>query len=114
MNIKQGNAPTIKMSLKGDKNVSLTNLADTTGIIFLVKENKTDADADALITKAKTDMTWDTPSLGDLNIPLTSTDTDIPVGNYYYGVQLVYSATNQIEIELKDNTFNITQDIVRG
>ena len=113
MNVMKGNATSIYLDLKGN-GVSLTNLADTTDIIFLVKTDKTDVDASALITKNKTDMTIDSPTTGELVIPLTSADTDITVGNYYYGLQLVYSATNQIEISLKNDIFSIIQDTVRG
>jgi len=114
MIIKKGNAVDIKMELKSSTGSPIDDLASTTGIIFVVKTAKTDADGSALISKAKTDMTIDDPNTGNIIIPLTSTDTNITVGTYSYGLQLVYSATRQIEIDITDDSFTVTQDTVRG
>lgn len=49
-----------------------------------VKENMEDTDANAVISKTITDHS--NPKGGKSVITLTSTDTDIDVGNYYYDI----------------------------
>ena len=114
MILKKGNADELEFSFTGKNKLPLDDLADTTDIIFVVKTNKTDTDASALISKAKSDMTIDDPVTGSIIIPITSSDSNIAVGDYYMGLQLVYSAEKQIEMEMKNEVFTIEQDTVRG
>ena len=81
---------------------------DITGytIYFTVKENRTDTDANAIITK---DVTSHSSALGGITIiTLSSTDTGQTVKKYYYDISWKDSS-NKIRTLLSD-TFEIVQD----
>jgi len=85
---------------------------DITGatIFFTVKENETDADADALISKDITSHT--DPTAGKTSIDITAADTnDLDPGTYYYDIQYK-SALGKIATIEKGN-FTILADITR-
>ncbi len=120
MQIKRGNAYSIPIPVKDSDGAAITNLASCTDIIFTLKKKQTDTDDDAALKKLKADMVVDTPATGTLTINLTSVDTLINKGKYFMGLQLNYSDTNKLEINLADtngnklNTITVLQDTVRG
>ncbi len=114
MNIKKGNSVTLTIPITDTDGVAITDLASTTDIYFQVKINKSDVDNLAVINKTKADMTINDPITGTLKIILTSTDTDIPVGNYYFALELEYSASNKNEIDFDSDIFIVEQDTIRG
>lgn len=60
------------------------NLTD--GVVFFtVKNNKNDTDAEAVITKEIDD--FDTPLTGVCVLTLTSSDTDVTAGDYWFDIQ---------------------------
>ena len=119
MNVKRGNYKRFAIAVKDSAGDVVTDLATADGIVFFVKTNKTDLDADAVITKAKADMDATQLAAGTIDLTLSSTDTDIAPGSYYVGIQIDYGATGNIEIDLLEDgrgatSFTVTQDIVRG
>lgn len=61
---------------------------DLTGgtVFFTVKDNKGDTDAEAVIT---TEIdTFEAPETGICTLSLSSTETDITTGDYWYDIQL--------------------------
>lgn len=62
---------------------------DITGwtIIFMVKKNLTDSDAEAVINKTIT--AHSDPTQGKSLIRLNPTDTDIPARSYYYSIKFI-------------------------
>lgn len=103
MQLKKGNAVTIGILVKDSGGAIVGNLSTATDVVFVMKINKTDKDEDAVVKKdLATGITVDDPSLGYIKIPLTSTDMDITAKNYFLAVQIIYSATNKIEINIRD------------
>ena len=68
---------------------------DITGwtIYFTAKEKMDDPDTSAVISKEITSHT--NPTAGKTEISLSSSDTDIDVGNYYYSVDYLDSDGNE-------------------
>ena len=66
---------------------------DITGwtMIFIIKNNLTDKDEDAVINKEIT--THSDPTAGKSLIRLESTDTDIPAKSYYFSVKFIDDET---------------------
>jgi hypothetical protein len=62
---------------------------DITGwsFAFMVKDDRDDPDTEALITKALT--LSGTPTDGTASLALTSTDTDIDPGTYYFDIKMI-------------------------
>ncbi len=119
MRVKKKNAITLEIPITDQDDVALTTLASTTVISFMLKENSTDADAEAVLTKTKTDFAVDSPSTGTLTLVLSRDDMDIPVGFYYIGLEMLWSSSNGQEVNLSENdieldTIEIYQDIIRG
>ena len=82
---------------------------DITGytVFFTVKTNKSDTDANAIISKTVTTHT--TPTSGITTISLDNSDTDITVGDYYYDIQLK-DTSSKITTVMSDK-FIVLQDI---
>jgi len=119
MKVKRGNEKRFTITIKDTAGDVLTDLADADSILLLVKSNKTDADVDAVISKSDTDMDADQLLLGIVDFTLSSSDTDIAPDSYFVGLQINYSSTRMIEIDLYEDgkgttNFTVTQDIVRG
>ena len=85
---------------------------DLTGwtISFIAKSKMSDADGSAVITKTITTHT--DAENGETAVELTSTDTDITVGTYYYQIEFVSDESSRkivmegrltIEKNLKDS-----------
>ena len=119
MKVKRGNSKRFAITIKDTAGDPLTDLASAEAISLLVKNKRTDADVDAVITVAKTDMDATQLTLSIVDFTLSSSDTDIAPDSYFVGLQINYTSTNKIEIDLykcgKGTTaFTVTQDIVRG
>ena len=82
---------------------------DITGytIFFTVKQDETDTDANAKISKTVTSHT--SPTEGLSQVTLEPADTDLDVRKYYYDIQIKDGSGN-ITTVVKD-TFEIVQDI---
>lgn len=119
--IKKGNTATLKVTVRDESGTLISDLASTTEIYFMLKNNATDLDAEAILSVSKTggEITVDDPTTGIVKISLTSTVTDITAKQYSAALQLKYAASTQ-EINLKDSNSNetnkvsIQQDIIRG
>jgi hypothetical protein len=85
------------------------NAIDLTGskVYFTVKENESDADADALITKEVTSHS--DPTAGETQISLNPTDTNVDPGTYFYDLQ-VKNSLGTIQSTSSDK-ITIRQDI---
>lgn len=84
------------------------DLTDCT-IYFTVKDSENDPDADALISK---DVTVHTNPTGGLSaIVLSSTDTNIAPGSYYYDIQL--KTASDLIFTVTKGLFIVSADITR-
>jgi len=79
----RGDSKILHVVVKTDAGVAI----DITGwiLFFTVKASKSDADVDAIIKKDITEHTHADAGLSD--IVLTSTDTKVCSGNYFYDIQ---------------------------
>jgi len=115
MIIKKGNSVVLTIAVRDGNKELLDNLTSATSILFMVKQNKTDPDSSAIISKSVGNgITINDPSLGYVSIVLNPTDTDQNTGDYYMALQLEWGAELHYEIDLSDETFTINQDIIRG
>ena len=120
MRIKKGNTITLKITCKDSDGVLISDLATTTEVRFMLKNNKTDENASAVITKLKSlgEITVDDPTTGIVKFTLSATDTTQTPKNYYAALQLEYPTKTE-EINLKDSNgdvidiIEIYQDITR-
>ena len=85
------------------------NAKNITGytVFFTVKRNQNDPDADALI--AKEIIAHTNAVAGLTTVALSSTDTDIEEGDYFYDFQLV-DGSGSVSSSAKD-TFTVENDI---
>jgi hypothetical protein len=114
-NVKKGNTTTLEIAVKDANGALRTDLATATEILFMIKSNKTDIDADAIISKSlgAAEITVDLPETGYLTLSLSATDTNIAVGTYYAGCEVQWP-TETCELDLDNEELVITQDIIRG
>lgn len=118
MQIKRGNSATLQFEVRDQDDVLVSDLATAIAVKFMLKKFATDTDLEAIVSKSLGDgVTVDDPSTGFISVALTSTDTDIDARKYYFALQVEYSATNKIEINIKEadceiNTIDVTQDII--
>lgn len=89
-----------------DVDGELINLTGST-VFFTVKRNKNDLDDDALIKKDITDFTG--MSLGTVLLELSSSDTDMLAGSYFFDVQVKYPNNKIASSEA--GRFIVKQDI---
>lgn len=111
LEIFRGDTVNIDLTIKDSDGSAL----DITGytFFFTAKENKSDTDANALITKnvtthLKPDGT-DGTSTGQSRITLSKTQTDVEIGNHYYDIQM--RDTSSRITTLTADRFNVKQDI---
>jgi hypothetical protein len=103
MQLKRGNSVNLKILVKDSLGNIIENLALATAVKFVMKINKSDDDAHAVVSKNLTNgIVVDYPSIGYISISLTSTDMTINPINYFWGVQITWSPTNVVEIDIKD------------
>jgi len=127
MKIKKGNATNFSITIKDKASNVIEDLFNATNVYFMLKENQTDTDAVAVVSKSLNDgvtssgITVNNPTTGIINIAITKTDTNLNPGDYYPALQIEYPDFNQ-EIILKDvNTpfkdlekITIIEDTIRG
>lgn len=122
MQLKIGNAVSFIIDVVDACGDVVSNLPSTTEIVFMIKENIDDVDELALVTKRKSngDITVDDPELGSVTVSVKPADTyDADPGTYFYALELTYSPTNKVELDLKENdvylnTIELVQEVIRG
>lgn len=113
VDVLKGNTVALRVLVKDQSRAVVTNLATATQIRYMVKVNKTDLDATALISKVLADgILVDTPSTGYIRIPLSSADMNIAVGTYVQGLQLEWAGPVIQEAVLADESFVVVQDTI--
>lgn len=119
MNLKKGNTKTFIFKIKDSDEYLLTHLSEAIAIKFMVKKNKDDLDVNAIISKNLTNgISINVPSTGYITVVVNSTDANVDTGKYWVGLQIEFSSTNKVEVDLKENkqiidTIDINQDIIR-
>lgn len=120
MRIKKGNYIIFQIGIKDQDDQYITDLNTAIEIRYMIKENKTDANEDALVSKTMTDgdILINTPDTGFVSITLVSGDTEgIVAGVKYHSVQIEYSDDNIKEIWLNSDNgtdrIDIYQDVIR-
>lgn len=121
MELKKGNYVKLVIGPIRDANKAIiTNLATAASIRYLVKEEASDLDTAAVITKGlATGVTIDDPSQGCVSVVINAADTEsLPLEEYYQGLQIEYSSTNIQEINIIENNqainmLTLTPDVVR-
>jgi hypothetical protein len=121
LKIKKGNKAVLKISIVDSDNATVTNLATASAIYYMIKENETDLNANAILTKTVgSGIVVDSPSQGDLSITISPADTEnLNPGTFYHAIQIEYSASDIQEINLKyygqdAEKIKIEQDIIRS
>lgn len=121
MQIKIGNSIDLLFSAIDKSGNVITNLSTATAVKFMVKVNETDTDIASKIYKSLgAGIVVDTPSLGNIKVSLTATDTTLLAGIYFMALQIEWGASIQ-EVTIKEtideiitiNTVNMVQDIIR-
>ena len=79
-------------------------------LLFMIKENKTDPDADAIISKTLTIVNTDGDPYHAL-INLTETDTTQDLGTYFFGFK---TGDNGTWLPTKTDTIEFVDAIVQG
>ncbi len=111
MKVKIKNAKDIEILLMDAVNRNpLVNLSMATNIKLVI-------DTPTPIIKELGVMTIDSPELGYIQIPFTSSDWDVPVGRYKIGIRVYYSGDRSFEPDLvfnnvATNEIEVTQNIV--
>ena len=121
LQLKKKNSVNLFVSaVDGNGNV-ITNLATVSEIYFVLKNNKTDQDAVAVLAKQKTvsGITVDDPNEGTIKVELSASDMDIGAKEYYMAVQLEYPDGTKYELNLKNNDrafdkVTIQEDIIKN
>jgi len=107
-----------------ENNIALDDLSSLTKAIFVIKTNKTDDDDESLIfldsTVDVSDLVIDA-SASTATVSIDSDDMDlIPLGRYYYALELQWPGSRRIEIrpyinrKLDSGVLEIVQDTIRG
>jgi hypothetical protein len=121
LSVKVGNAVDFIFQVLDANGDLVTNLTAATAVKFMAKTNKTDLDASALISKDLTNgITVDDPSLGYIKVSLTSANTTIAAGRYFYALQIEW-LTQKVELDIFENITDsahsdilvMIQDVVR-
>lgn len=105
LTIIRGDDVTIPVTFKD----SAGDPIDLTGstVFFTVKNEKTDSDNEAVISKSVASHT--TPASGITQVVLTNEDTDIDAGSYYWDLQ-IKDSVGKIQ-STKAAQFEVIQDI---
>jgi hypothetical protein len=110
MTLKIGNGHIISITV--DKDISTA-----TDIKFMIKTNSTDANNVALVSKSLADGIAVSGYV--ISVLIDSNDTEsITPGNYYMACEVVFSGTNNQEINITENSIvtdriKLTQDVIR-
>ena len=98
----------------------IDNFASVTRALFVIKENKADADTAAVASASLTSCITLTASASTARVVIDSDSMDnVDAGKYYMALQLEYADNNRQECILTENgkevtTITITQDTVVG
>ncbi len=105
ISIYRGDSKTYNINFKDSDGVAI----DITGytIRFTVKENKTDAQGDAIIAKEITSHS--DPTNGVTSVSLSTSDTDLTVKDYVYDFEMEDTSGNITTF--LEGIFRIKQDI---
>jgi hypothetical protein len=114
--VKKGNTAVQDVLVKDKEGNAVQDLADAQEIKFQVKEKN--ADTVPKIAKTKDDgIEVNKPETGYLRITLKPSDTELPVANYYMGLEIKWNDERIYEVDLTvegvaTDAFRIDQDIV--
>lgn len=110
--IYRGDTKTYKMTFQDSSKKPIPLFGSS--IWFTMKKREDDADSRAVIqVKTSPEDTTDSTN-GIAYITLTSEDTDVAVGEYYYDFQLVVPGTPPIVTTLTTGSMSIVTDITRN
>ena len=121
MQLKKGNQTIFDFYIRDRDGLLITDLSAAIEIKYAMKEDREDADIDALILKKLTlgEIAIDTPVTGVCRVTLTKSDTeDLGTSQKFHALQIEYSAENIQEVWIKNNnvitdTVEVVQDVVR-
>lgn len=103
-----------------DENNALYKFPTTTDVTFMIKENKSDADADALVTANYASGVTMYAASGLFDVAIASSAMEAAsAGTYYMAAQETRSDGNVYELELTEDrkdvsTITIVGDVIRG
>ena len=112
MKMKRRNTVKIEVGpIKDTDGVTIVNLATADAVTFMVKQNQSDADADAKITETILGggVTVDVPDVGYVTVDIEATETtwaNFVEGDFYMALQIEWLApggNNIQEINLTEN-----------
>lgn len=110
LQIFQGDSIDLIFPVKDTDGDYLLDLSLAIAIKFLVKDEKTDPDGSALITKTLgSGIVINTPTTGFITVSLTRSDTLNIVGRKYFGLQIEWSASSVKELFCKYNGIDVDQ-----
>ena len=93
LTVNQGNAVTLAFTVSDPDTGLAVDLTGST-VVFMVKADLADANADALITKT---CTITDAEAGECSADLATTDTDdLEAGSYYYDIKITDAASKPV------------------
>lgn len=120
LEIIRGNTAELTIEVLNPDGTSFGALTgNLTGILFMAKGSKDDANTDAVINISMnmyaSQFTLDSPAAGKFKLKLTPTQTDIPKGVYVFAVEITTTAGDKYELGTKINNSPTTQlKVVEG
>lgn len=103
MQIKRGNKADLQFIVKDASGNIVSNLNVATNIQFVLKNNKSDPDDNAVVLKNLANgITIDTPVIGNCTVSLSSVDMDIEAKNYFWALKITFSPTNMQEVNIRN------------
>ena len=115
------NKLTLVFPLVDQDGAVISNLATASNVFFMIKNKKTDPDAQAVVSKSiGSGVTIDSPVTGSVTVVIDSPDTDgITPKTYYFALQINYTVNNIQEVYLTEggkalDTITFSQDIIRN
>jgi hypothetical protein len=124
--VKKGNEVIFSFIVKYSDGTIVSNLNTAVDIAFMEKINKLDDDQDAIFSKDLSDGVSLTATTGEVQVRLTSHDTEFtPLGHdiqgdtaYYFALQIDYPGDVHLEGTIKESgtpieTITVTQDVIR-
>ncbi len=107
MEIIKQDSKIFTIPLQDSNNDPITNLAECSEIVFVLKKEQSDIEPVIKITKTGGGIEVNNPVVGSVKLNITAIDSNIEVGSYYIALKLIYSATNKITISLSENNKKI-------
>lgn len=114
--IKRGNTANIEIECVDRNDQIITDLATASEIKFQVKKREKQAVADIAKTKGA-GIAVNTPTMGWVTVSLDPADTDLAVGMYYMGLELVTADAGVYEVRIfiegiETERLEIQQDMI--